>query len=202
VARIDAATGTLLAEVPVGSGPMSIAIGESAVWVANQGDGTVSRVDPATNQVVATISIGQKGFLRLAAGEGRVWVAACLDKVVKVIDPTTNEVTASVPAEGCWNVAVGGGQVWVPIGERTVMRVYPATLTAMPTIFVQSGPSEIAAGFDSMWVANVNAITVSRFDSVVREITATLMTGLDLAKHNLHGLPLVRDASGSPRRLV
>ena len=59
--------------------PASIAVGEGAVWVANQGDGTASRIDPATNRVVATIGIGQRGFLRLAAGEGRVWVAAGLD---------------------------------------------------------------------------------------------------------------------------
>jgi len=39
------------------------------VWVGNEGDGTVSRIDPAPNQVVAAISIGQKGFMRLAAGE-------------------------------------------------------------------------------------------------------------------------------------
>ncbi len=188
MARIDAATGSILAEVTVGDTPTSIAVGEGAVWVVNEGDGTVSRIDPATNQVVVAISIGQKGFLRLAVGEGRVWVAAPLDKVVKVIDPATNQVPASVPAEGCWNVAVGGGQVWVPIGERTVMRIHPATLTGIPTIFVQSGPSEIAAGFESIWVANANAMTVSRFDPVAREITATLMTGLDHAKHNLHGL--------------
>lgn len=140
VARIDAATGNVLAEVTVGSQPTSIAVSEDAAWVGNEGDGTISRIDPATNQVVATISIGQKGFLRLAAGEGRVWAAACLDKVVKVIDPAIKEVTASVPAEGCWNVALGGGQVWVPIGERTVMRIDPVALTSIPAIFVQSWP--------------------------------------------------------------
>jgi virginiamycin B lyase len=96
VARIDAATGNLLADVPVGSGPMSIAIGEGAVLVANQGDGTVSRIDPATNQVVAEISLGQEGFMRLAAREGRAWMASCLDKVVRVIDPGANQVSASV----------------------------------------------------------------------------------------------------------
>jgi YVTN family beta-propeller protein len=188
VARIDAATGDILADIAVGMNPMSIAVGEGGVWVGNQGDGTVSRINPETNQVVATIPIGQKGFLPLAVGEGRVWAAACLDKVIRVIDPATNQVTASVPADGCWNVAVGGGQVWVPTGERTVTRIDPATLTAMPTIFVQSGPALIVGGFGSMWVANVNAMTISRFDPLTREVTATLLTGLDHVKYSLHGL--------------
>ncbi len=72
MARIDTATGSILAEVTVDDTTTSIAVGEGAVWVGNEGDGTVSRIDPATNQVVAAIRIGQKGFMRLAAGEGRV----------------------------------------------------------------------------------------------------------------------------------
>jgi len=188
VARVDAATGMVLADIQVGPQPMSIAVGENAVWVGNEGDGTVSRIDPATNQVVATIPIGKRGFLRLAAGEGRVWVAACLDKLVAVIDPATNTVIDTVPADACWNVALGGGAVWVPVGERAVVHINPKTLVAIPAVFVQSGPSEIASGFGAMWVANVNAMTISRFDPESRQVTATLSTGLDKAKHNLHGL--------------
>jgi YVTN family beta-propeller protein len=188
VVRIDAATGNILADIAVGDYPISIAIGEGGVWVGNQGDGTVSRIDPETNQVVATIDVAEQMHISVATGEGRVWAAACIDKVVKVIDPATNQVTASVPVDNCWNVAVGGGQVWVPTGERTVTRIDPTTLTAMPTVFVQSGPAMIVSGFDSMWVANVNAMTVSRFDPLTRQVTATLLTGLDHVKVNLRGL--------------
>ena len=34
-------------------------VGDGSVWVANSGDGTVSRVDPQTDRVVATIPVGQ-----------------------------------------------------------------------------------------------------------------------------------------------
>ena len=51
-----------------------MAVGERAVWVANAKDGTVSRIDPATNQVTATVRVG--GSPRdVAVGSGRVWVA-------------------------------------------------------------------------------------------------------------------------------
>jgi streptogramin lyase len=33
--------------VPVGDRPAGIAVGEGAVWVANSGDGTVTRIVPA-----------------------------------------------------------------------------------------------------------------------------------------------------------
>jgi YVTN family beta-propeller protein len=188
VARIDAASGTVLADIPVGPIPNSIAVGEGAVWVGNEGDGSVSRIDPSTNQVVATIPIGRKGFLRLAAGEGRVWVAACLDKIIAVIDPAANRVSGSVEVDSCWNVALGGGAVWVPTGERSVTRIDPESLTAIPAVFVQSGPSEITSGFGSLWTANVNAMTLSRFDPSTRQVTATLTTGLEKATSGMLGL--------------
>ena len=188
VARIDASTGTVLADILVGPFPNSIAVGDEAVWVGNEGDGSVSRIDPTTNQVVATIPIGKKGFLRLAAGEGRVWVAACLDKLVAVIDPAANNVSDTVEVDSCWNVALGGGAVWVPTGERTVTRIDPESLTAIPAVFVQSGPSEITSGFGSMWTANVNAMNLSRFDPQTRQVMATLATGLEKASNSLAGL--------------
>ncbi|HUP32532.1 MAG TPA: serine/threonine-protein kinase [Gaiellaceae bacterium] len=58
---------------PVGDGPVDVAVGEDAVWVANQLERTVMRLDPETGDVVETIAVGNEPQ-RLAAGEGRVWV--------------------------------------------------------------------------------------------------------------------------------
>jgi len=60
--------------VPVGSRPAAIAIGGGEVWVANSGDGTVSRIDPATNEVVVIITIGGAPVGVAVSGE-TVWVA-------------------------------------------------------------------------------------------------------------------------------
>jgi YVTN family beta-propeller protein len=35
-----------------------MAFGAGSVWVANAGDGTVSRIDPVTGRVVRTIEVG------------------------------------------------------------------------------------------------------------------------------------------------
>ena len=59
--------------IKVGVGPLGVAVGSGAVWVVNNGAGTVSRVDPVTNEVVNTIEVG--GTPRgVAVGEGAVWV--------------------------------------------------------------------------------------------------------------------------------
>jgi YVTN family beta-propeller protein len=51
-----------------------VAVGAGAVWVVNRNDGTVSRIDPDRNEVVATIAIGREPR-RIAAGGKAVWVS-------------------------------------------------------------------------------------------------------------------------------
>ena len=61
-------------DLTVGDGPVDVAVGAGAVWVANSRDGTVSRIDPQSKKVVATIHVG--GSLRgIAVGAGAVWVS-------------------------------------------------------------------------------------------------------------------------------
>jgi DNA-binding SARP family transcriptional activator/ABC-type branched-subunit amino acid transport system substrate-binding protein len=75
VTRIDAGERGITTTVPIGvqRGPVRLAVGRGAVWVAN-GDGTLSRIDPASN-AARTRAIGRR-LLDVAAGPGGVWVAA------------------------------------------------------------------------------------------------------------------------------
>jgi YVTN family beta-propeller protein len=60
-------------QIPVGDGPTSVAFGAGAVWVANTTEGTVSRIDPATNDV-ETIDVGNSPA-GIAVYRGLVWVS-------------------------------------------------------------------------------------------------------------------------------
>jgi YVTN family beta-propeller protein len=134
VVRIDPGTRGIVATIPVaqnvsggGPSPTAIAVGEDAVWVANvfapahgvspSGKrGTVSRIDPRTNAVVATITVGHEPFA-IAAGGGAVWVANRTDFTVSRIDPRTNRVTATIQiGNRPQGIAAGNGAVWVSVG--------------------------------------------------------------------------------------
>jgi YVTN family beta-propeller protein len=60
--RLDAATAQVTADIsglpqaPSGFTQV-VAAGEGAIWTSNIAAGTVSRIDPATNRVVATIPV-------------------------------------------------------------------------------------------------------------------------------------------------
>src|SRR5439155_17951516 len=49
--------GTISATIPVGTKPYAIAVDTSGIWVTDANDGTVTRIDPASNQIAATIHV-------------------------------------------------------------------------------------------------------------------------------------------------
>jgi YVTN family beta-propeller protein len=74
VARVDARTGRVTDRIPVGRGPVGLALSEDGLWVANQLDRTVSLVDVRRRRVVRTIEVGGAP-VEVAVGAGGVWVA-------------------------------------------------------------------------------------------------------------------------------
>jgi YVTN family beta-propeller protein len=66
-------TGDPLAQTLVGDFAVAIATGAGAVWTANHDSGTVSKVDPATGRLLATIHVGGEPS-GIAVGDGRIWV--------------------------------------------------------------------------------------------------------------------------------
>jgi DNA-binding beta-propeller fold protein YncE len=74
VMRIDADTSKVKKPpIRVGNGPSGIAFGADRVWMANSQDGTVSAINPQTNQV-ATLRLGFRPAA-VAAEQRAVWVA-------------------------------------------------------------------------------------------------------------------------------
>jgi peptide/nickel transport system substrate-binding protein len=72
---VDPATNAVGATIPVGNGPTAVAVGQGAVWVADQYAGAVSEIDPASDTVARTITVGNRPEA-LASAAGRVWVGA------------------------------------------------------------------------------------------------------------------------------
>ena len=87
--------------------------GEGAVWVQNRYDGSVSRIDPATNREVARILAWAPTLAGdIAAGGGAVWLSVNGMPVTR-IDPKTNTVTHQyVGGDGVDAIRWGAGALW------------------------------------------------------------------------------------------
>jgi YVTN family beta-propeller protein len=128
----------VVATIPVGGQPNWIAIGEDAVWAENTDDGTVSRIDPATNEVTGTFEVG-RGPVYLAGQDGLLWVANGLAKSVSVLDAATGDLVTEIAFEtGVHGLAAAAGSIWVldlhgptvlgNLEGTTVWRLDPALL--------------------------------------------------------------------------
>ena len=79
----------------------------------NQSDGSVSRIDPGSGNVVATIPAkvpGEGGCI--ATGLGSVWVTMPETPVLR-IDPKSNKVIERWTGGGGDCISVGFGSIWL-----------------------------------------------------------------------------------------
>jgi DNA-binding beta-propeller fold protein YncE len=155
--------------IPVGSEPAGVKSGEGFVWVANSGDGTVSRVNQRSGQVL-TIPVGRRP-VGIRVGEGAVWVTNLAGDSVSKIAPRTLRVERIPVGDGPAGIAVGEGGVWVANTlDGTIARILPASGDLAATIDVGERPRGVAVGEGSVWVANASDDTVTRIDADTSEV--------------------------------
>jgi branched-chain amino acid transport system substrate-binding protein len=135
---------------------------DDAVWVVNP-DQTVSRIDPLTNDIVATIE-GVRAE-SIAAGDAGIW--ALYESGVAQIDPETNTFARRirVAAEDLGALAVGSGAVWTTdrLGG-SVWRIDPDPELRRRTITLGVGVDSVAYGEGAVWATNDAAGTVTRIE--------------------------------------
>lgn len=119
VARVDPTDLTVtLPYKEVGNGPAAVLSAFGSIWVANHLDGTLSRVDPSTASVQATIPVGE-GPSALAEAGGSVWVANESDGSITRIDPASSTGDPPVPVGSAAVSLVAeadGGPLWLAAG--------------------------------------------------------------------------------------
>jgi DNA-binding beta-propeller fold protein YncE len=172
VERLDPVTLDTLARIPVpGSG--LVTHGSGAVWLSDADGGAVYRIDPQSEQVVATIRWnvpgGQPYPVHLVAFDEAVWVVDEGALRIYRIDPATNTATA-VPLElgpidgtgfGDHPIAAGAGGLWVRESETSIARFDPTTLAVVerqPTDAIGGGAFAVTE--QAIWFANLKGDSV------------------------------------------
>ncbi len=117
VAVVDAESGALADEIPVGGRTTGLAVGEGSIWVANRDDDTLLQIDPRSREVVRTIGLGVKPT-NVAVGARSVWVLS--NWALLRVDPDVHDVVERIPLPRRnrlglpWNhLEVGESAIWV-----------------------------------------------------------------------------------------
>jgi YVTN family beta-propeller protein len=177
VGFIDADSNDLVADVPVGTTPTDVVVGEGAVWVTNTADGTVDRIDPGTRTVRQTIRVGN-GPIGIAFGDGSIWVANGVSGTVSRIDPGSNEVVQTIPVgNGPAGIAFGRRAVWVVNRDgHTLSKIDPAAGKVARTFSVGIEPLDVAVGAEGVWVTSSDGRAI-RVDPASGNATDTVGVG-------------------------
>jgi serine/threonine-protein kinase len=184
IAMIDATTNSFDQAVPVGEDPTGIAVGEDGdLWVINQGDSTVNRIDPETGELTpakSTLGIPTG----VAAGEGAVWITngfgSASGTQVVTVDPGTESVELAFPSGNAKAIVVAFDSIWLADSDRDLVLRYDPEDPAAGPIEIPTDedatesavPRFLAVGSGSasgIWVVNELGDTVVRIDPETNE---------------------------------
>jgi len=167
VSQVDPATNRLVGTpIPVGIEPLQMVTGAGAVWVgAHSGPPAITRIDPATGKVLATIEVGF-GIHGLAAGPDSVWAVDYHGKKLVRISAQTNQIVgepipvpfppeaAAASTTDAWTGVAGIGDDADPTDDR-IVRIDLRTNTIVDTIHVGGRTIAMVFAEGSLWVATV-----------------------------------------------
>jgi YVTN family beta-propeller protein len=186
VAAIDAATNRVVADIPVGSAPTSIVLGDDALWVLNTGEQTISQIDIESRQRTRTLSAGTVAS-DIAFSLDTLWVANAERDVLLALNTQTGNVEKElklgiphlrrgyVPARVA--LAAGARRVWATGGDLTTVVIDArsrrvtrriAGISGMGADASPAGP-ELSVGVNGVWATD-GRNQVVRLDVTPRQI--------------------------------
>ena len=141
VDRVDARTGKVLATIPVGAASYEAVAAFGSIWVSNRSDGTLTRIDPSTSEVVDTVAVPEVQPGGIVAADGALWIGndtGGLSFLIR-LDPDTGAVTKVEAGGRPAYVTATPGRVWTSNG-------YDGTVTAIDTGTSTAVGSPVPAG--------------------------------------------------------
>lgn len=164
-----------IAGVPQPCATMLSAFG--SVWVPSCKDQTVSRMDPKSKKITATIPLHVLELRdSLAANADSVWALSDEKTTLVRIDPEENKIVAEIrlPA-ACNSMLFAENSLWVTCPkEDRVLRIDPNTNLVTNRIEVAGQPTALTFGEATIWALSKTEGKVVRIDPKTNKTTTTI----------------------------
>jgi streptogramin lyase len=167
--RADLATGHIQATISAAPADSEgcIAAGGGSIWLTTNTTATLSRIEPKTNSVIASIAVPSGSFCPVFA-DGFLWITSTEHSMLTKVDPATNRVVETVNVGKNPRFATAGADsVWtLNQGDGTISRVDTKTaklLANIPAGLTGHG-GEITFGFGAVW-ATLIGTPITRIDA-------------------------------------
>ncbi len=181
--RSNAASGTVIRTILVGSEPWGVSSDGTHVWVTNVGEeGTVSEIEASSGTVIRTIPIGSGPVGSdpdgVSSDGTHVWVTNASYGTVSEIEASSGTVIRTIPGVAPQGVSSDGTHVWVTNYEGTVSEIEAASGTVIRTILVGSEPWGVSSDGTHVWVTNRREDTVSEIEAASGTVIDTIPVGV------------------------
>jgi len=181
---VDIAAPTLevVATVPVGGEPVAVASSDDRIWVTNTDGNGVAAIDPATNEVVASIPLDGARPDEVIVGDEVVWVSDASGNVVRFdpADPTLTlrpVITSPEDDDVHLDLATDGTNLIAVDGAGTAYVSGPGRFE-FPSGVEGFNATDVAAGDAGVWVLDGRA---GRISEVVQGSKPVFSNALDVA---------------------
>jgi DNA-binding beta-propeller fold protein YncE len=175
IVRVDATSGRVKAVVPVGVDPLQLVLAAGQVWTMEFGEGTLARIDPATNKATS-VDIGEAAGM--ASDGDDIWVAANGNTIVRLDGASgRREGVLKLGRKPLFELRDAGfltvtaGSIWLTIpvlgrnlADQTLWRIDPQTGAVKARAPLLANPVSLAADASYVWVANIDGGKVTRVD--------------------------------------
>lgn len=174
ILRVDAGKNAVITTLPIASAAPEggITTSEDSVWMVEDKNGTLDRIDPSTNTVRQKIAVPPGSYNPLFS-DGIIWITGVESNVLTAVDAASGKVLGSVPVGPKPRfLAAGGGSIWtLNQGDGSVSRVDEKTRKVIATIQVgiPGAGGDIDYGADSVW-PTVFGVPLSRIDATTNKV--------------------------------
>jgi hypothetical protein len=190
VTRWDPVSGKVLASIKVGDpaktpygDPVAVVATTDSIWVTAVAKHAIERIDPATNQVAASIPLGQvKGqdFITnvMVGDDNNMWVWDYDRQITLRIDLKKKQVAATY--QNFLPAAVENGSLWAYDAQHSdeasnLLRIDPATDQIIATIPLDKVNPLGASAKNSLWFGHGQDLV--RIDPATNQVIASIDLG-------------------------
>lgn len=159
-----------------------VAVTPDAVWVASTGPYAVHRIDPATNRLLATVTLPGEPCAGLATGFGSLWVPLCTSAPsLAKIDLATNHLAVVFtvgPAAPEGGITTSTDSVWLIVDKSgSLARIDPATGAIRETVKLPAGSYNPYFNDGVIWTTRAEGAELTAIDAANGAIISTVRTG-------------------------
>lgn len=168
VRKVDRATGLPVLDIAVGNDPRGLTYDGTFLWCANYDStatppgNTVSKIDVATDTVVATVNVGSKPVWSEPDDTGSVWVACTGSLNASKIDCATNVVTTIPIGINAGAVAYDGrGYMFFGGAASTSLKRIRTSTGAVTTVVMPHAVYGLCSASGFVWATDFNTKVTS-----------------------------------------